>query len=183
MYKKDQDQLLAQLRPVFRDHGYEGATLNKLATATGLGKASLYHHFPGGKAEIAATLLRQAVAQLEKLAFSRLGKRGAPAKRLQEFVDGFVAYTDNGESPCVIAAFSQGGAWLVHGPSISEQFRAWGTQLAGTLEEVGYKPKRAQREASALLANLYGDLLLAKLHGEPRRFRQGIKRIKKNLPA
>ena len=179
---QDQAQLLNQLLPVFRDHGYEGATLNMLATATGLGKASLYHHFPGGKAEIAATLLRQAVARLEKMAFARLGKRGSAAKRLHEFVDGFSAYTDDGESPCVIMAFSQGSAWEVHGASIAEQFRSWSALLAATLEEAGYKPKRAQREASTLLGQLYGELLMAKLHGEPKRFRQSMKRIRKNLP-
>ena len=179
----DQAQLLAQTLPVFRDHGYEGATLNKLASATGLGKASLYHHFPGGKAEIAATLLRQAVARLEKAAFSRLSKRGSPGKRLHDFVDGFAAYTDNGASPCLIAAFSQGSVWEEHGASIEAQFRAWSALLAGTLEEAGYKPKRALREANTLIAALYGDMLLTKLQGDPKHFRQGIKRIKKTLPA
>lgn len=179
----DQSQLLAQTLPVFRDHGYEGATLTKLASATGLGKASLYHHFPGGKAEIAATLLRQAVARLEKAAFSRLSKRGPPGKRLQDFVDGFAAYTDNGASPCLIAAFSQGSAWEEHGASIAVQFRAWSAMLASTLEEAGYKPKRALREANDLLGQLYGDMLLTKLQDDPKHFRQGIKRIKKNLPG
>lgn len=179
----DQAQLLLQVLPVFREHGYEGATLNKLASASGLGKASLYHHFPGGKAEIAATLLRQAVSRLEKAAFSRLSKRGSAANRLAEFVDGFVAYTDNGASPCLIVAFSQGSAWEVHGASIAEQFRSWRALLASTLEEAGYKPKRAQREASTLLGQLYGDLLLAKLQNDPRHFRQSVKRIKKNLPG
>jgi len=52
------DALLRQLGQVFRERGYEGATLTQLAAATGLGKASLYHHFPGGKAEMADVLVR-----------------------------------------------------------------------------------------------------------------------------
>ena len=183
MSKQDQIQLLARLLPIFRDFGYEGATLNKLAAASGLGKASLYHHFPGGKAEIASTLLRQAVARLEKLAFARLAKRGPAARRLREFVDGFVAYSDHGESPCVIVAFSQGSAWQAHGSSIAEQLRSWSALLATTFVEAGYKPKRARRAADKLLGQLYGNLLMSKLRSDPRHFQQGVKRIKKELPG
>ncbi|TGQ06111.1 helix-turn-helix domain-containing protein, partial [Mesorhizobium sp. M00.F.Ca.ET.217.01.1.1] len=38
---------------VFREHGYEGASLALIGAATGLGKGSLYHFFPGGKEEMA----------------------------------------------------------------------------------------------------------------------------------
>ena len=48
---------------VFRAHGYEGATLSVITEATGLGKGSLYHFFPGGKEELAAAVL----ADLRKL--------------------------------------------------------------------------------------------------------------------
>jgi hypothetical protein len=38
------------------------------------------------------------------------------------------------------------------------------------------------REASALLAGLYGYLLTARLHQQPRHFSRGIKTLKKALP-
>jgi len=34
---------------VFRELGYEGASLNEITERTGIGKGSLYHFFPGGK--------------------------------------------------------------------------------------------------------------------------------------
>ena len=40
------EDLLDRLLLVFRDRGFEGATIAEIARATGLGKASLYHHFP-----------------------------------------------------------------------------------------------------------------------------------------
>ena len=40
--------LLPLISEVFRSHGYEGATLTLIGKATGLGKGSLYHFFPGG---------------------------------------------------------------------------------------------------------------------------------------
>ncbi|MEO1396256.1 MAG: TetR family transcriptional regulator [Cyanobacteria bacterium J06634_5] len=42
---------------MFRQFGYEGVTLTKISRETGLGKASLYHHFPGGKGAMAEATL------------------------------------------------------------------------------------------------------------------------------
>jgi AcrR family transcriptional regulator len=172
-----------QLVTVFKKRGYEGATLNQLADATGLGKASLYHHFPGGKAEMAAVLLRRAVARLQKSAFSRLTKSAPATQRLQQFVDGFSAYTEHGESQCLVAVLAQGSIRETHGDSIARQFQDWTATLTSVFEETGQKPRRARRLAADLLARLYGELLTAQLLGDPKHFRRGIKRIKKSLPA
>ena len=45
------------LMEVIRAKGFEGASMNDLAEATGLKKASLYHRFPGGKQEITEAVL------------------------------------------------------------------------------------------------------------------------------
>lgn len=172
-----------QLVTVFKKRGYEGATLTHLAEATGLGKASLYHHFPGGKAEMAAVLLRRSVARLQKAAFSRLRKSAPAALRLRQFVDGFSTYTQHGESHCLIVILAQGSAGEVHGESIAQQFRDWTAALTVVFEETGQKPRRAGRSAADLLARLYGNLVTTQLRHDPKAFRRGIKRIKKTLPG
>ena len=177
----DQQQLLTQLTPVFCEQGYEGATLTRLAAASGLGKASLYHHFPGGKAGIAATLLRQATAELEQLAFSRLARKGSPAARLAAFIDGFADYAQRGARPCPISALAQGAAWDTHRAELADQFDSWTSALAATFEQAGAKRKRARRDAEALLAALYGSLQLARLRGQPKLFRQRVKALKRTL--
>ncbi|WP_315889750.1 TetR/AcrR family transcriptional regulator [Kovacikia minuta] len=48
---------VSSLLNLFRQFGYDGVTLSKISQATGLGKASLYHHFPGGKDEMVETVL------------------------------------------------------------------------------------------------------------------------------
>jgi len=52
--KVNNTELVKGLLNVFRSKGYDGASLNDLAVASGLQKASLYHRFPNGKKEIAA---------------------------------------------------------------------------------------------------------------------------------
>jgi len=179
---RSRDTLLTELRAVFLSRGYEGATLSELARATGLGKASLYHHFPGGKEEMAAVLLRDAVARLDQTAFARLKEQRPAAERLHRFVDGFERYVDNGERNCLVTILAQGTIGERHGAQIADQFRGWRQLLAGVFEETGDKPKRAMRQANALVAGLYGYLLTARLHQEPQHFSRGIKALKKALP-
>ena len=53
---------IPSLLQLFRQHGYDGATLSKISQVTGLGKASLYHHFPKGKDE----MVQEVLAYLEE---------------------------------------------------------------------------------------------------------------------
>jgi AcrR family transcriptional regulator len=179
---RSRETLLAELKAVFLTRGYEGATLAELARAAGLGKASLYHHFPGGKEEMASVLLRDAVAQLEQAAFARLKDPRPAEERLRRFVDGFDSYVAGGAQPCLVATLAQGSISERYGAQIREQFRDWQRQLAQVFEEAGQKPKRADRSGQALLAGLYGYLLTATLLGEPGHFRRGAKRLRKELP-
>ncbi|HEY5646325.1 MAG TPA: TetR/AcrR family transcriptional regulator [Pseudomonadales bacterium] len=174
--------LLAPLADVFETMGYDGATLARLAAATGLSKASLYHHFPGGKAEMAAALLRAAVAELEGAAFSRLTSTRKAPERLAAFIEGFDHYAQHGERSCLLSVFAAGSAGAEHGAGIADQFADWSHRLAATFEEAGYKPKRAERAAADLLAGLYGALQLARLRQDPDVFRRQVKRLRKRLP-
>jgi AcrR family transcriptional regulator len=47
------------LAEIFRELGFEGATLSRITERTGIGKGSLYHFFPGGKEEMAAAVLAE----------------------------------------------------------------------------------------------------------------------------
>ncbi|NJR74520.1 MAG: helix-turn-helix transcriptional regulator, partial [Scytonema sp. CRU_2_7] len=57
MSQESKEKVIVQLTKVFRQYGYEGATLARLSEATGLGKASLSSPFPKGKEEMAAAVL------------------------------------------------------------------------------------------------------------------------------
>ena len=181
----DKALLTEQLQSVFIERGYDGATLVHLAHATGLSKASLYHHYPGGKPEMAASLVRHAIARLQRMAFQHLQAHTAPAQALQEFIAGFAAYTNHGHSACFLAVISHHGT--AHEEitplqnEISRQFGDWHKALAATFEALGEKPKRADRKAHELIARLYGALMNAKIHREPRLFEKAIARLTKEI--
>jgi AcrR family transcriptional regulator len=175
--------LLAALRPVFENQGFDGATLSQLAEAAGLGKASLYHHFPGGKAEMAAVLLRESVAQLERQAFSKLGSTRPPTARLVDFIEGFSDYVEDGEGRCLVLTLSQGSSSGVHADTIARQYADWLSRLAATYADAGCGAKKSKRLANELLAGLYGHLQTAQLLGSPQVFSKHVKRLKKSQPG
>jgi AcrR family transcriptional regulator len=177
--------LIDQLRQVFVTRGYDGATLTNLASAAGLSKASLYHHFPGGKPEMAAALVRHAIADLHRLAFSHLAGNQNPGNKLLKFIDGFSAYTQAGASDCLLAIFNHHSTATEETAHqqilINQQFDDWHTALSNVYEEAGLRPKKARRAAHDLMAALYGALLIAKMHNQPSLFVDAVKRLKKNV--
>ena len=110
------ERLLLAIGEVFETRGYDGATLTLLSAATGLGKASLYHHFPGGKADMAAALLRDRVALLETAGvLEAAGQPAALRAAGSEFIDGFREYVEDGNRNCLLLVFRDGTAGAQHG--------------------------------------------------------------------
>lgn len=177
-------QLTAQLGQVFRERGYEGATLTQLAAATGLGKASLYHHFPGGKAEMLDVLVREAIALAETRAFARLEGPGPAQERLAAFIDGFADYLQESGGPCLLGVLALGSSRQAIGDlagQMSEQMTLWRQRLERSFEAAGCRPKRAARSAAEVLETLYGAQVLAELHDDPRHLRRACKRLQREL--
>lgn len=177
----DRTELIVRLSEVFQREGYSGATLTQLARAAGMTKSSLYHHFPGGKREMAEALLRHAVSDLERHAFGRLSGHGRPAERLAEFLEGFATHVDQGNGHCLLAVLAQGAARAELGPAISAQVSDWLNLLATTLEESGVKPKRARRLAGDLIDQLYGSLTVSKMLTDPDHFARTCRRLARRL--
>jgi TetR/AcrR family transcriptional regulator, lmrAB and yxaGH operons repressor len=175
------DSLLPLLARVFRERGYEGATLTQLSAATGLGKASLYHHFPGGKQEMTEVLVRQAIADAERLAFSHLRGHDAPDARLARFADGFRVYLAQSGNLCLLGVLAIGSAAERHGGQIAAQFRDWHETLTRTLEDAGTKHKRAARTALETVNQLYGAQLTARLLNDPDHLTRTLKRMARKL--
>jgi len=170
--------LIAILDDVFRRLGYEGATLAELSAACGLGKASLYHHFPGGKDEMARVLLQRAVAQLNTLAYRHLDRPAPWNQRLAGFVEGFAAYCADGTRNCLVAEFTATAARVKFENEIQQQIGEWLRKLTAAFSETGISERRARRRARELLSTLYGALVLARLLNDPKPFRQMTRRLR-----
>lgn len=61
------DRLVAVSAAQLRRHGYHGVGLNDILVAAEVPKGSLYHHFPGGKADLALAAADAAGAEMVRI--------------------------------------------------------------------------------------------------------------------
>ncbi len=102
----DRDQLLAMVAEVFREHGYEGASLALISAATGLGKGSLYHFFPGGKEEMAGAVIAHIDGWFEDNVFAPLHDSADPRTGIEHMLKATDGYFRSGRRVCLIGAFA-----------------------------------------------------------------------------
>ncbi len=98
---------IGELSLVFRRYGYQGATTKLLAEASGLGKSSLYHHFPSGKEDMALAV----VAKTRELLFEQLMVPLADSPGEEEiatFVTLLERFYRDGQLGCIITTLSLG---------------------------------------------------------------------------
>ncbi|MEM1434969.1 MAG: TetR/AcrR family transcriptional regulator [Pseudomonadota bacterium] len=169
------------LRGVFLHNGYAGTSIANLAAATELGKASLYHHFPGGKAAMARALIRDAVTDLQQNAFAGAQDDDDPKARIGVVIDEFERYVEHGRAPCLLALFALENAEVLDRPQLARQFESWLEDVAQAFEALGEPPKAARRRADRLFADLYGFICLAALRSDPKVFTRGIKQLRREL--
>ena len=132
----DRQEVLPALAEVFREHGFEGASLARIAQATGLGKGSLYHYFPGGKTEMAAAVLAEIDAWFEGHVFTSLRRYAAcriPTVRSERCLNP-LGGTSRAGGACVwsdclplemSAARSRGRCALISGAGFTRSPRRW----------------------------------------------------------
>lgn len=65
--RSSREHLIRTASALFRRKGYAGVGLTEILTAACLPKGSLYHHFPGGKQQLAEAATRWAGARVERM--------------------------------------------------------------------------------------------------------------------
>src|SRR5262252_4361473 len=95
-------ELLGRLMKLFRERGFDGASLSDISDATGLGKSSLYHHFPKGKEQIALQVLDHLEEQLENALFEPMRAHASPRKKLDRMLDTIDAFYEGGKKACLL---------------------------------------------------------------------------------
>lgn len=172
---------LPKLFVLFRQYGYDGTTLAKIAAVTGLGKASLYHHFPGGKEEMMQAVLDYAAEWLQANVLTMLIGAGSPQERLQQMCDRVNELYTGGTSPCLLAILQSGtGRDLFHA-QVKAALAAWIGAIATVLQEAGLDEQQAQERGEAALIAIQGALVLSQGLERPELFDRVIQQLPQDL--
>lgn len=167
------DEVISGLARVFRDVGYEGASMAQLSEATGLQKASLYHRFPGGKQQMAEEVLAAASDWFADNVLGPLNGDGSPAERLAEAIRNLNDFYEGGSRACLLNMLSS--PRIEDGPfsqSIKASLEALVDAFARLCADAGWKPgRKAQQQAERLVTMLQGSLVLSRGIGSTAPFR------------
>ena len=169
------------LLDLFRQLGYDGATLSKISQATGLGKASLYHHFPGGKDEMVQTVLTALEQGLEQMTLEALHSPGDPLTRFQEMCDRVSIAYSNGQKPCLLAALLLGSAKDVFQAKVQTLLRSWIDAIATVLIEAGMDEAIARQRGEDGVMAIQGALILAQGLDDAAPFQRVLKELPQRL--
>ncbi|MCW3464382.1 TetR/AcrR family transcriptional regulator [Chitinophaga nivalis] len=177
--KIDDTQLIEGLMSVLQSKGFEGASLNDFAQATGLQKASLYHRFPGGKNEMAIMILQFVNTWIKDHIYLVLTEKGATtATKLQRVVQHIKQLYQNGEKSCILNALSLDSGLVILGDEISKAMRLWMEAFTALGVELGYTTTQAETKARQSLTFVQGGLVLAKGLGDPIYFHKALSDLK-----
>lgn len=84
-------EILAAAERIFVEHGYEGATIRKIADEVGLSSTALYMHF-AEKGEILHEICRQAFAALLELTREVEVEPGGPEDRMRRMLGAYIDF-------------------------------------------------------------------------------------------
>jgi AcrR family transcriptional regulator len=156
------DAVIPKLLGVFQQYGYEGATLARLSEATGLGRASLYHHFPKGKEEMATTVLDYLTQGLRTQILAPLYSDRPPVERLRAMNEILDQFYSQGEKSCLLSLLNIGEAHDLFQTQIQQMLELWIESLAKVAIESGIKPKIARQRAEDAVLQIEGALVVSR---------------------
>ncbi|MBW8909913.1 MAG: TetR/AcrR family transcriptional regulator [Mesorhizobium sp.] len=177
----DRDQLLATVAEVFREHGYEGASLALIGQATGLGKGSLYHFFPGGKEEMARAVIAHVDGWFEDNVFAPLRDGADPRAGIEHMLEATDRYFHSGRRVCLIGAFALDESRDLFASPIRDYFGRWVTRLADALARAGHGKAEAAELAEEAVAAIQGALTLARAADDTAVFSRSLRRVRMRL--
>src|SRR3569833_2835516 len=163
--EKEKAAIVDRLFVVFQDHEYEGASLADLSRATGLGKSSLYHHFPGGKEQMAEAVLEKGKAFIQAAVADVAKSPGSLRARIRKIIAALDLLYANGRNPCVLGRLAVSeigpkGRQLAH-----DIFSIWTEGVAHLARETGMSQPRARQFAEDWIARVQGSLILYAANG------------------
>ncbi len=171
------EEIITKLIPVFRHYGYEGATVSRLSEATGLKKASLYHHFQGGKEQMAQAVLEYIGHWIEETVFAPLHSDLPQQERIKAMSEGLDKFYQSGLDPCVLSVMSVGEADNIFHQHLEQSLKKWLDTLAEIVEETGVKPVQARQRAEDAIMLIQGALVLVRVTKNTQPFKRVISKL------
>ncbi|MEV6486725.1 TetR/AcrR family transcriptional regulator [Streptomyces sp. NPDC051576] len=169
-------------------HGLAAMSFTDVLAESGAARGAIYHHFPGGKQQLALEAARRNAEDVR----GHLHELSARSPR--EVVEAFlgsvrpVVQASAGGGGCAVAAVTvDGGAAIADQSSLravaAEAFTGWGGELAGKLTHAGMNSSQAADLATLMIVTLEGAHILCRAAGSIAPFDQAAAALISGLPS
>ena len=172
-------QMIHSAATLIRERGVEGTSFSHVLAHSGAPRGSIYHHFPGGKAQLVKEATRYAGEVVAKGLAKALDGED-PATALRAFVATWEAVLRGSgfEAGCsVVAATLEGDRSPAAREQAAAAFARWEQLYAGALERRGVGAARARSLATLAVASIEGAVVLARAH----RSAEPLRRVAREL--
>lgn len=156
MGKPNRVEIVGKLAALFQARGYTGAGMAEISATTGLGRGSLYHLFPDGKAQ----MMREVLAAVEQ-DFQAAVVAPLESADVAGMFAGILAFFDHGEKQSLWGKLVHDAAAHDFAPEVQEHFNTWRAALTKALLSLGVDRGLAASLSERTLSGIEGTLTLA----------------------
>ncbi|WP_041314060.1 TetR/AcrR family transcriptional regulator [Mycobacterium sp. JS623] len=167
------DRMIQSAALLFRENGYSGTGFRDVIEHSGAPRGSIYHHFPGGKEQLAAETVAWAAAVIERR-ITRAAESGDPIAALGIFVESWreVLEDSNFRAGCpVVAVAAEADAGSTATDAAAAAFGRWQDLIGRTLLDSGVSRTDSRRLATTVVAAIEGAILLCRVRRDIRPLR------------
>ncbi|MFI6295417.1 TetR/AcrR family transcriptional regulator [Nonomuraea sp. NPDC050790] len=164
---KTKERIVRSTARLMQRQGYAATGLKQISQESGATLGSVYHFFPGGKAELAIAAVRHGGKEFADMLRETLEREDDPATAIaacaDELAEGMRASQWQDGCPIVITALESAGRALDIQRAAEEEFAAWRELVSGKLRRTGYPEDVARELAHTVISTLEGAEMAAQV--------------------
>ncbi|MDX6353512.1 MAG: TetR/AcrR family transcriptional regulator, lmrAB and yxaGH operons repressor [Streptomyces sp.] len=181
-------RMIAAAVGLLQRHGLAAMSFTDVLAESGAARGAIYHHFPGGKQQLALEAAERNGADIR--GYLHALPDGTPREVVAAFlgdVRPVVAASAEGGGCAVAAVTVDGGTGVADQGGLREvaaaAFTGWTAELATKLTAAGLDPARAADLATLMITTLVGAHTLCRAAGSVDPFDRAAAALLANLPA
>jgi AcrR family transcriptional regulator len=168
------DRLIESTRELLWERGYVGTSPKVILARSGTGQSSMYHHFKGGKADLAAAAIDRTAQEMR----TEIDKQFSAPGTALERITAYLLREREVLKGCAVGGLTQDPD-VIADPNLSEPIKQTFAWLRDRVAKVVAEGRDASelraeldpdRVASAIVAVLQGGYVLARAAGDPAEF-------------
>ncbi|HEV3055266.1 MAG TPA: TetR/AcrR family transcriptional regulator [Solirubrobacteraceae bacterium] len=158
------DQMIESAALLIRERGVKATSFSDVLAHSGAPRGSIYHHFPGGKAQLVLEATRYA-GEFTAAGLAAALSEHDPVAAIKRFCDlwrRILTRSDFADGCPVVAVALEGDSSPAARAAAADAFSAWEELIAGALIPHGMPADRAAGIASLVIAAIEGGVVLAR---------------------